>query len=101
MGSFKKLNRSIIDLRYGQKDHGLRHFLLCDKETCRNKSEAFWQHRKARSEIVHLLMVEDVDYSDIEILEQNLDEMDEKVKCIGIYVVQNLFIPIMRVSENI
>ena len=45
-------------------------------------------------------MVEDADYSDIENLEQNLDEMDEKIECSDIYVVQNLFIPIMLVSEN-
>ena len=46
-------------------------------------------------------MVEDVDYSDIEDLEQSLDEMDEKIECSHVYVVQNLFIPIMHVSENI
>ena len=62
----------------GQKDHGLRNFLLCDAETCRNKSEAFWQCRKARCEIVHLLTIEDVDYSDIENIEYIVDEMDEK-----------------------
>ena len=45
-------------------------------------------------------MVEDADYSDIENLEQNLDEIDEKIECSDIYVVQNLFIPIMLVSET-
>ena len=35
-------------------------------------------------------MVEDADYSNIENLEQNLDEMDEKIECSDIYVVQNL-----------
>ena len=55
---------------------------------------------KSRREIVHLLTVEDADYSDIENFEQNLDEMDEKIECSDIYVVQNLFIPIMLVSEN-
>ena len=69
----QKSNGSIVDLTCGQKNHGLHHFLLCDKETCCNKSELFWQHRKARCEIVHLLMVEDVDYSDIEGLEPDLD----------------------------
>ena len=33
-------------------------------------------------------MVEDADYSDIENLEQNLDEMDEKIECSDIYVVR-------------
>ena len=97
---FKKLNGSIIDLTCGQKDHGLRHFLLCDKESCRKRSEAYWQCRKDRRKIVHLLTVEDADYSDIENFEQNLDEMDEKIECSDIYVVQKLFIPIMLVSEN-
>ena len=45
-------------------------------------------------------MVEDVDYSDIENLEQIIDEMDKKTECSDVYVVQNLFIPVMRVSEN-
>ena len=45
-------------------------------------------------------MVEDADYSDKENLEQSLGEMDAKIECSDIYVVQNLFIPIMRVSEN-
>ena len=45
-------------------------------------------------------MVKDADYSNIENLEQNLDEMDEKIECSDIYIVQNLFIPIMLVSEN-
>ena len=31
---FKKFNGSIIDLTCGQKDHGLCHFLLCDKKLC-------------------------------------------------------------------
>ena len=74
--------------------------MLCDAETCRNKSEAFWQCRKARREIVYLLTVEDVDYSDIENIEHIVDEMDKKTECSDVYVVKNLFIPVMRVSEN-
>ena len=42
---FRKQNGSLIDLTCGQRDHGLSHFLLCDAETCHNKSEAFWQRR--------------------------------------------------------
>ena len=83
------------------KGHGLCHFLLCNKENCHNKSKAFWQRRKARREVVNLLMVEDVDYSDIENLEENLDVMDEKIECSDLYIVQNLFIPIMHISENL
>ena len=98
---FKKLNGKVIDLTCGKKDHGLRHFLLCQHETCRKHSEAYWQRRKARREIVHLLVVEDVDFSDIENLDQSLDEMDEKIECSDVYVVQNLFLPIMIVSETV
>ena len=63
---FRKQNGSLIDLTCGKCDHGLHHFLLCDAESCRNKSEAFWNRRKARKDIVHLVTVEDVDFSDIE-----------------------------------
>ena len=97
---FRKQNASLVDLTCGQCDHGICHFLLCDAESCCNKSEAFWNRRKARREIVNLVTVEDVDFSDIENIEYIIDEMDEKIECNDVYVVQNLFIPVMRVSEN-
>ena len=84
----------------GQRNHGLHHFLLCDSEICCNKSEAFWNRRKARKDILHLVTVEDMDFSDIENIEDIVDEMEDKTECNDVYVVQNLFIPVMRVSEN-
>ena len=48
-----------------------------------------------------MVEIPDVDYSDIENLEENLDVMYEKIECSDLYIVQNLFIPIMHVLENL
>ena len=49
---FRTQNGSIIDLTCGHSNHGLRHFLLCESENCCNKSEAFWNRREVRTNIV-------------------------------------------------
>ena len=94
---FKKTNDKMVDLTCGIKDQGIHHFLLCDKETCRKKCEAYWHCRKSWHEIVYLVNVEDADYSDLNDLDQFIDEMDDKIDCSNIHVVQHLFIPIMLV----
>ena len=73
---FRKLNGTLVDLTCGQCDHVLRHFLLCDLESCRNKSEAFWYHRKVGKEIVHLVTVEDVDFLDTENIEMHSNTVE-------------------------
>ena len=84
---FRKQNGQLVDLTCGQRDHGLKHFLLCDSENCRNKREAFWNRRKVRKDIVNLVTVDDVNFSDIENIEDIIDKMEEKTECNDVYVV--------------
>ena len=44
--------------------------------------------------------MDDVDFSDIDNIEEIVDIMDDKTIYNDVYEVQNLFIPVMRVAEN-
>ena len=51
----------VLNLTCQKPNHGNKHFLLCDIETCRKNSEKYWKKLQERNEVVHFTPAEDLE----------------------------------------
>ena len=68
-------NGRTVNLACGKQDHVIKHFLLCDHEICRNKSEAYWAKKVAASGSVNFIAAEDA--SPTPLTDEEYDHVEE------------------------
>ena len=56
----------LLNLTCQKPNHGNKHFLLCDIESCRKISEKYWKKLQERNQVVHLIPAEDLEVIDSE-----------------------------------
>ena len=52
----------ILNITCGKPNHGKKHFLLCDMESCQKASEKYWQKLAEENQVIHLIQAEDLGY---------------------------------------
>ena len=69
----------LFNLTCQKPNHGNKHFLLCDIESCRKNSEKYWKKLQERNEIVHLIPAKDLEDIDSELIEIDVIDYDSKL----------------------
>ena len=75
----KTRTRKIFNLTCQKPNHGNKHFLLCDIESCRNISEKYWKKLQERNQVVNLIPAEDLEDIDSELIEIDVADYDNKL----------------------
>merc|ERR1711989_288109 len=83
----KLKNGRILNLTCQKPNHGNKHFLLCDIETCRKNSEKYWKKLQERNEVVHFTPAEDVEDFDTKLAVS--DEIDINLNCFPTLNIKN------------
>ena len=77
--------RSQLNLTCSKPDHGVKHFLLCDHESCRKASEKYWAKVAERKKIFNFIPCEEIDMEN-EQIGDDYDDFDMKI-AIGIFLI--------------
>ena len=72
-------NGKSIKLTCQKPNHGNKHFLLCDIESCRKISEKYYKKLQERNQVVNLIPAEDLEDIDSELIEIDVDDYDNKL----------------------
>ena len=72
-------NGKSLNLTCQKPNHGNKHFLLCDIESCRKISEKYWKKLQERNQVVNLIPAEDLEDIDSEFIEIDVDHYDNKL----------------------
>ena len=75
----KLKNGRLLNLTCQKPNHGNKHFLLCDIETCRKNSEKYWKKLHERKEVVHFTPAEDLEDIDSEDIQIDVEDFDTKL----------------------
>ena len=72
-------NGKSLNLTCQKPNHGHKHFLLCDIESCCKTSEKYWKKLEERNVVINLIPVEDLDFIDSELIDLDISDYDEKL----------------------
>ena len=72
-------NGKSLNLACQKPNHGNKHFLLCNIESCRKILEKYWKKLQERNQVVHLIPTEDLEDIDSEFIEIDVEDYDNKL----------------------